>query len=296
MSAATRSGFVAVVGRPNVGKSTLVNKLVGQKVSITTPRPQTTRHRILGIVQRENAEIILVDTPGVHPAGKRALNRVLNRTALHSLAEADVILWLLEAGRFHEDDEHVLKALARQDKPVFALLNKIDRVKPKERVLGYLSEISAKGKFAEIIPVSALKASNLDRLLDVLVTYLPESEFHYGEDQVTDRSERFLVAETVREKLTLRLNNELPYGLTVGIENYDTVSRPIRISANILVDKESHKPIVIGKKGALLKEVGTSARHDIERMLGEQVHLELWVRVRENWADSEAELSKLGFE
>ncbi len=296
MSTSSKSGYVAVVGRPNVGKSTLVNRLVGQKISITTPRPQTTRHRILGIVTHGNCQIVLLDTPGVHRAGKRALNRVLNRTALHSLAEADLVLWLTEAGRFNDDDQALLDALKREDLPIYAVLNKCDTIQPRERLLKHLARMNERGEFAEIIPLSALKDDSLDRLLDLMAAHLPESEFHFPEDQVTDRSVRFLAAEIIREKLTLRLNNELPYGLTVTVEQFDEEAQPMRIAANILVEKASHKPIVIGKNGALLKQVGSSARRDIEKLVDRQIHLDLWVRVRENWADSEAELSRLGFE
>ena len=299
MTAPFRCGFAAVVGRPNVGKSTLINRLVGQKISITTPRPQTTRHRILGIRTDRASQIVFVDTPGIHSAGGRALNRAMNRTARHSLGECDVALWLTEAGRFGAEDAAVLKLLALADKPVFALLNKIDRIKPKEKLLQLLAEMGQRGEFAEMVPISARDGSNVDRLLECLPNYLPESPPLYGEDAVTDRPERFLVSEIIREKLTMRLNKEIPYGLTVTIDSYDEPpepGRPVVIAAAIIVDRATQKPITIGKGGDVLKAVGTAARSDIERMLGRPVHLDLWVRVRANWSDSDIELAKLGFD
>lgn len=292
----TRAGFVAVVGRPNVGKSTLVNSLVGQKVSITTPRPQTTRHRVLGIVHHEQTQLALIDTPGLHQAAGRAMNRVLNRTARDALAEADVIAWLIEANRFHSDDQHVLDLLSRQSKPVIAVLNKSDRVEPRNRVLESLAQMSTRGDFAEIIPISALKGENVDRLKSLLADRMPEGPFLYDADAVTDRPVRFMVAEIIREKLTLRLQQELPYGITVTIEQFIEDEQGAQIAATIIVAKTSQKPIVIGKGGQQLKAIGSAARQAIITLLDQPVRLDLWVRVRENWADSEQELQRLGFD
>ncbi len=291
-----RAGFAAIVGRPNVGKSTLVNQLVGQKVSITTPRPQTTRHRVLGLVHRDNAQLALIDTPGLHGSAGKALNRRLNQTAQQALYEADVIVWMTEAGNYRPADDHVLGLLAEHTKPVVAVLNKSDRIQPRTKLLAELQQMTERREFAEIVPISALKADNTDRLLSLLLGFLPNAPFYYDTDAVTDRPVRFLVAEIIREKLTLRLENELPYGITVTIEEFKESETPVQISATIVVPKRSHKAIVIGKGGQKLKEVGSAARRSIEGELGQRVHLDLWVRVRENWADNEQELNRLGFD
>ncbi len=294
--AETRAGFVAIVGRPNVGKSTLVNRLVGQKVSITTPRAQTTRHRVLGIVHHEQTQIALIDTPGLHQNARKALNRRLNQAARDALHEADLIVWMSEAGRFRAEDEHVLAQLSAHAKPVIALLNKADRVKPKQRLLAELQAMSERADFTEIVPVSALKGENIDILPALFSNYMPIGPYYYDADAVTDRPVRFLVAEIIREKLTLRLAQELPYGATVTIEEFDESEQPIQISATIVVAKASHKPIVIGKQGSQLKEIGSAARRAIQAELDARVRLDLWVRVRENWADNEQELNRLGFD
>jgi GTPase len=295
--AAHRSGFVALAGRPNVGKSTLVNALVEQKVSIVTAKPQTTRHRILGIVTRPEAQIILVDTPGLHSNARRALNHYMNRTAVNALSDADLILFIVEGGRWTREDEAALERVARAERPTLAVVNKIDKVRPTERLLPFLAELQTRGKFVEIVPVSALRHANLERLLERVTAYLPEARPMFPAEQVTDRSERFLAAEIVREKLTLALTDELPYGLSVEIEAYELDDNDcVSIAAVIWVERKGQKAIVIGEKGERLKHVGRAARLELKRMLGKPVYLELWVKIKENWADDERALRSLGYE
>ena len=295
--AAHRSGFVALAGRPNVGKSTLVNALVEQKVSIVTAKPQTTRHRILGIVTRPDAQIILVDTPGLHSNARRALNHYMNRTAVNAVSDADLILFIVEGGRWTREDEAALERVARAERPTLAVVNKIDKVRPTERLLPFLAELQTRGKFVEIVPVSALRHANLDRLLERITAYLPEARPMFPAEQVTDRSERFLAAEIVREKLTLALTDELPYGLSVEIEAYELDDNDcVSIAAVIWVERKGQKAIVIGEKGERLKHVGRAARLELKRMLGKPVYLELWVKIKENWADDERALRSLGYQ
>ena len=296
MTDVVRSGFVAVVGRPNVGKSTLLNRLVGQKVSITTPRPQTTRHRVLGIVRHDATELVLIDTPGIHRRAGRALNRRLNRTALAAIDDADVTLWVLEADRFTDDDERVAEALSQRARPIVVALNKIDLVRDKSALLPRIAALNERCTLDAVIPLSARRDSDFSPLLDNLSRHMPAAPALFGADEVTDRPLRFLVEELIREKLTLRLNDEVPYGLTVVVDDWAEQASGLHIGATIVVDKASHKPIAIGAGGARLKEVGRSARHAIEALVGTKVHLQLWVRVRENWADNESELQRLGFD
>ena len=293
---AFRSGFVAVVGRPNVGKSTLINAIVGHKISIVTPRPQTTRHRILGVESRKDCQIIFVDTPGLHRNARKAMNRIMNRTAASALADADVVLFMTEANRWTVEDQDVVKRLQSTSQPVIALLNKIDKVHPKELLLETLAEMSARYDFAEVIPISAKHADNLDSLMEVLPGFLPESVALFPDDMITDRSQSFRAAEIIREKLTLNLRQEVPYGITVQIERYVEDETGIGIDAIIWVERDSQKGIVIGKGGNVLKKVGRSARLELKAELGVPVHLELWVKVKDNWADSEKDLLRLGYE
>ena len=290
-----RCGFVALVGRPNVGKSTIVNRLIGQKVSITSQRPQTTRHRILGIKTDEQAQIVFVDTPGLHARQPRAMNRYLNRAAVDSLRDVDVVVFVVEGTRWQDDDDWVLQQLKQISRPVILAINKIDRVADKASLLPQLELLSGKRDFAELIPISARNGENLKQLLEAVRKRLPESPSCYSEDQVTDRSERFLSAELVREKLFRKLGEEIPYGLTVEIERFKAEKKTLHIHALIWVDKESHKPIVIGNKGARLKEVGREAREDMQRVFGQKVFLQLWVKVKEGWADDERALRSLGY-
>ena len=294
---ARHSGFVALAGRPNVGKSTLVNALVERKVSIVTAKPQTTRHRILGIVNRPDAQIVLVDTPGLHTNARRALNRLMNRTAAQAIAEADLNLFMVEGTRWLPDDQAALDRIQRVGRPIIAVVNKVDKVKPREKLLPFLAELGQRAPFADIVPVSALRGTNLDRLVEVISAHLPEGPPLYPAEQVTDRSERFLAAEIVREKLTLALSDELPYGLSVEVEAYEVApDGRVSIAAVIWVERKGQKAIVIGEKGERLKHIGRAARLELKRMLGTPVYLELWVKIKENWADDERALRSLGYE
>lgn len=292
----SRCGFVAVVGRPNVGKSTLINAIVGSKVSIVTPKPQTTRHRILAVYTRNDNQIIFVDTPGLHRGAAKTINRMMNRTAASALADADLILFVSEANRWTVEDQDVLERLKKSPVPVIALLNKIDKVHPKEELLSVLSAMSERHTFDEVLPISAKLNDNLDRLVELIPGYLPESPALYPEDMLTDRSESFQIAELIREKLTLLLRQEVPYGLTVEIERLEKEPGGVAINAIIWVERDSQKGIVVGKGGNVLKKVGRSARLELKERLGMPVHLELWVKVKDNWADSERELLRLGYE
>jgi GTP-binding protein Era len=294
--AAYRCGYVALIGRPNVGKSTLLNALVGQKVSITSPKPQTTRHRIVGIMSGPGFQAVFLDTPGLHARMHRGLNRAMNRAALGSLAEADLLLVVLDATRFTREDEAVLERVRQAGKPAVLIVNKCDKVKPREKLLPTLDRLSAMHAFDAVVPLSALKGDNVDRLKDVIAPLLPEGEAIYAEDQVTDRSERFLAAEIVREKLTRVLQEELPYGISVEIERWEEEDGRLLIGAVIWVEREGQRKIVIGEGGQRLKEVGQAARLDINEMLERRIHLELWVKVRENWADNEAALRQFGYD
>ena len=291
-----RCGFVAVVGRPNVGKSTLINSLMGSKVSIVTAKPQTTRHRIIAVHTTDVAQILFVDTPGIHRSAGKAMNRLMNRTATSALADADLVLFVIEANRWTEEDDDVLQRIRNSGIPAVALLNKVDTVHPREAVLERLAEMAERHKFAEMIPISAKKGDNLDALLDRIPAFLPESPALFPEEMRTDRSREFHAAEIIREKLTLMLHQELPYGLTVQIEQYTQEDDRIVIGAIIWVERDSQKGIVVGKGGSRLKQVGTAARIDLKKQLGQSVHLELWVKVKENWADSDRDLHTLGFD
>lgn len=289
------TGYVAIVGRPNVGKSTLMNHLLGQKISITSRKPQTTRHRILGIKTTELGQAIFLDTPGMHQDEKKALNRYLNRTADTTLLGVDVVVWLLDGLFWHEYDERILKKLQQAGLPVILAVNKVDKVKDKETIFAFFADAQQKYPFAQIVPISALKSINLDVLEQHIMALLPEGDLIYPEDQVTDRSVRFLAAEIVREKLTRRLGDELPYALTVEIERYEEHPNLSKIYAVIWVERSSQKSIVIGKQGEMLKKIGSEARSDIEKLIEQKVYLQLWVKVKDGWSDSERALQNLGF-
>lgn len=291
-----RCGFAAIVGRPNVGKSTLLNALIGTKVSIVTPKPQTTRHRILGILTRPAAQIVFVDTPGIHAEQRRVMNQYMNRSALSSLDDADVLLFVVESLMWTDDDERVLERVRRSGRPVIAIVNKVDRVHDKPRLLPFIDELAKRADFTAIVPLSAEKRDNLDKLPELIEALLPESPAHFPTDQVTDRSERFMVAEIIREKLTWRLREELPYGLTVEIERFEEQDGRPLIGAVVWVERTGQKAIVIGAGGERLKEIGRLARLEINELLHKNVHLELWVKVKENWADSEQALKSFGYE
>jgi GTP-binding protein Era len=288
-------GYVALIGRPNVGKSTLMNHLLGQKISITSRKPQTTRHRILGISTNALGQAIYMDTPGMHQSEQRALNRYLNRTADTTLMGVEVVVWLIDSLAFQEYDEEIFKKLERAGLPVILAVNKLDRVKDKDALLAFFEQAQKRYPFEHIVPISALKRTNLTELETAIMSLLPERENIYPEDQITDRSERFLAAEIVREKLTRRLGDELPYALTVEIERYEDLPGISKIYAIIWVERDSQKNIVIGKQGEMLKNVGTDARHDIEKLIDKKVYLQLWVKVKSGWSDSERALQSLGF-
>jgi len=293
---AFRSGFAALVGRPNVGKSTLLNALVGEKLSIVTPRPQTTRHRILGVLTLPTAQIAFVDTPGLHVPARRALNKAMNRTAAAALEDADLVVLVLEALKWTAEDELALQRLARSGRPAIAAVNKIDRVRPRERLLPYLAQLGARHAFAAIVPVSALKSDNIGDLRDTIAAQLPLSPALFPDGERTDRGVSFRIAETIREKLTLELNQEVPYGIAVEVERLAEEDGQLAVDAAIWVDREGQKPIVIGARGERLKRVGRSARLALNEMLHRRLHLTLWVKVRENWADNARALRELGVE
>ncbi len=292
-----RAGFVAIVGRPNVGKSTLLNTLLERKLSIVSPKPQTTRHRILGLLNRPGFQIALVDTPGLHLGGRRMLNTVMNRTAATSLADADVVAFVVEALRFTAEDEKVLQRIKGAGRPAILVVNKVDRAHPRERLLPFIASLTEMHPFVEVVPLSALKKDNVTALPLALAKHLPESPPMFPPEQVTDRSEKFQTTEIIREKLTMRLQQELPYGLTVEIERMDeTEDGRLEIGAVIWVEREGQKAIVIGEGGSLLKEVGRSARYDLNKLFGRRTHLELWVKVKDNWADSAIALRSFGYD
>lgn len=291
-----RCGMVAVIGRPNVGKSTLINAIMGRKISIVTAKPQTTRHRILAVLTSDKQQIIFVDTPGLHRKAAKAMNRLMNRTAASALADADLVLFVSDATRWTSEDDDVLKRLKSCRATVVALLNKVDKVHPKEKLLDAIALMAARHDFAEIVPISAQKKDNLDRLLALLPNFLPVSPPLFPDNMHTDRSDEFRSAEVIREKLTLLLHQELPYGLTVQIERYVVEESGIAINAIIWVERDSQKGMVVGKKGSVLKKVGRAARLELADELQKAVHLDLWVKVKSNWADNEKDLMSLGFE
>lgn len=290
-----RCGFCAIVGRPNVGKSTLLNRLIGQKLAITSHKPQTTRHSILGVKTTESAQIVYVDTPGIHKRGDHAMNRYLNRTARSALSDVDLILFVVEALRWTDEDQAVLDALSRLDMPVLLVVNKIDTVKNKEALLPYLESLAGKFDFTAVIPLSARKGNNLEPLEKQVIACLPEGEHIFPDDQLTDRSERFFAAELVREQLTRRYAKEIPYALTVEIEKFEEEGNLYRIDALIWVERQGQKNIIIGAKGEALKEVGTQARKEMEKFFDKKVFLQLWVKVKKSWSSDEGALSRLGY-
>jgi GTP-binding protein Era len=288
-------GTVAIVGRPNVGKSTLLNRLLGQKLAITSHKAQTTRHAILGIQTRDDGQIVYVDTPGLHQRGGSALNRMLNRTARAALADVDLILFVVEAGRFNDEDRLALEAAVAAGPPVMAVVNKVDRVRDKSRLLPFLGELSQRHSFVELVPVSAETGDQVGLLEDRLLAQLPEGERLYPEDQLTDRSERFFAAELLREQLTRRYAKELPYAVTVEIERFEDQGGRYLIHALIWVEREGQKAIIIGRGGEALKATSTEARKQMQRMFDCPVHLEVWVKVKQSWSSDEAALVSLGY-
>ncbi|OGT67196.1 MAG: GTPase Era [Gammaproteobacteria bacterium RIFCSPHIGHO2_12_FULL_45_9] len=292
----TRCGYIAIVGRPNVGKSTLLNRILGVKLSITSRKPQTTRHRLLGIKTVDQTQWVYVDTPGLHRGEKKALNKHLNRAAKSALQDVDVLLWLVEANRLTEDDEWILKLLSTVSVPVILVVNKIDHCIPKERLLPFLSELSEKRQFAAIVPIAARLGEQVSVLEDTIAGYLPHAPFFFAESELTDRSTAFLITERVREKLMRQLGQEVPYELTVTLEALETTEKLVKASAIIWVDKDSQKPMVIGEGGARLKRVGQEARLELETLLGVKLFLKLWVKVKSGWFDNEQSLRQMGYE
>ncbi|WP_460733658.1 GTPase Era [Lysobacter tyrosinilyticus] len=294
-----RAGHVAVIGRPNVGKSTLVNALVGAKVSIVSPRPQTTRHRLLGIATFPEGQLLLVDTPGIHREQKRAMNRLMNRAARGALEGVDTALLVVRAGQWDDEDTLAYDALRGAGLPVILVVNQVDRITDKTALLPYLAKVSEGRDFAGVHPISALKRSGLEALVKTVLAQLPEQPALYGEDEITDKSQRFLAGELVREQLMRQLGEELPYATTVEVERFVEEPSPkgvlLRIGAVIWVEREGQKLIVIGKGGERLREIGTKSRLQMERLFGAKVFLETWVRVREGWSDDEAALRAFGY-
>ncbi len=292
---AFRCGYIAIVGRPNVGKSTLMNKLIGAKVSITSRKAQTTRHRITGIQTRDDAQYVYVDTPGFQTRHSNALNKTLNRTVTTTLTAADVVLFVVEAGTFGEADGKVLELLPA-NVPVILVINKSDQMKDKAPLMAFAQQVAAKRDFVAIVPVSAKQNFQLDRLEGEIRKQLPEGEAIFDEDDITDRSEKFLAAEIVREKVFRFVGDELPYTSTVVIEKFEQEGALRRVFAAILVGRDAHKAMLIGKKGERLKEISTQARLDMEKLFGGTVYLEIWVKVKSGWADNEAGLRAYGYE
>lgn len=291
----TRCGLVALVGRPNVGKSTLLNRLVGQKISITSARAQTTRHRLLGIKTFKQTQVVYVDTPGLHKATKGMMNRHLNRVAGASLPGVDCIVLLMAASGWTKEDEYPLQQVAKQDIPVILAMNKIDQLRNRDQLLPLIEQSRGKMEFAEIVPVSARTGANVDGLEKAILKYLPQQPLLYPRDQITDRGERFLAAEFIREQIFRAFQQEIPYATAVSIEQFKRVKKTLHIEAVIWVEKEGQKPILIGKDGQRLKSVGSRARLAMQKLFDSKVHLNLWVKVRDGWSDSERALRSLGY-
>jgi GTP-binding protein Era len=293
---ATRCGYVAVVGRPNVGKSTLVNHILGQKLAITSRKPQTTRHNMLGIKTEGAVQAIYVDTPGLHMGGKTALNRFMNRSALTAMKDIDVAIFVVDRLRWTEEDEMVFERIQYLTCPLIIAVNKSDRLEDKSQLLAHLEWLGEKLPNAQIVPMSALHGHNLDTLERLVADFLPESEHFFPEDQITDRSSRFLAAELVREKIMRQLGAELPYQITVEIEEFKQDGRILHIHALILVERDGQKKIIIGDKGERIKRIGQEARKDMETMFGSKIMLNLWVKVKGGWSDDERALRSLGYQ
>ena len=292
----TYAGLIAIVGRPNVGKSTLLNALLGQKISITSKKPQTTRHRILGILTEENRQAILVDTPGLHTEEKRAINRLMNRAASSSIAEVELIMFLVEGTHWTQDDELVLTKVKQSGTPCILVVNKTDNISDKDELLPHLKKLGEMHEFTEIVPISASKGHGVDTIRQLCLTTLPEGTFWFPEDHITDRSSRFMASEIIREKLIRFTGDELPYSITVEIEQFKMDDKGIiHINALILVERETQKRMVIGNRGERLKTIGQEARRDMENLFESKVFLETWVKVKSGWADDERALRSLGY-
>ncbi len=290
-----RSGYIAIVGRPNVGKSTLLNRLVGEKISIVSRKAQTTRHRITGIVTSEDAQYVFVDTPGFQTKFSNALNRAMNRGVTQTLSDVDLVLFVIEAGRYDAKDQAVVRLLPK-DRPVILVVNKTDQLKERNELLPFLAKVAAEHDYTAIVPVSATKGRQTDELLAEARKHLPNEGLMFPEDELTDKSERFLAAEYIREKVFRLLGDELPYATTVEIEKFEIEGNLRRIFAAIVVDRDGHKAIVIGKGGESLKRIASESRQDMERLFDGKVYLEIWVKVKSGWNDDERLLKSLGYE
>ena len=293
---ALRCGYVAIVGRPNVGKSTLLNHLLGQKISITSRKPQTTRHQVLGIKTDRQHQIIFVDTPGLHSDADKAINRYMNRAASSAIRDVDVIVFVVDRTAWTPEDQMVLEQVQRSGLPAILAINKVDLLADKSQLLPHLQLLAEKADFAAVMPLSALQQHNVAQLEQEILQFLPESEHFFPEDQITDRSQRFLAAEIVREKIMRQLGEELPYAVTVEIEEFAQDAAVLHISAVILVERKGQKKILIGDKGSRLRSIGTDARVDMERLFDSRVMLRLWVKVKSGWSDDERALRSLGYD
>ncbi|WP_018625422.1 GTPase Era [Kangiella aquimarina] len=292
-----RCGYVAVLGRPNVGKSTLMNHILGQKVSITSRKPQTTRHRILGIYTDDDAQILFVDTPGIHKKEARSINRYMNRAASSSMVDVDVIIFVVDGTQWTEDDELVLEKLQQTNCKTILFVNKVDKIQDKEQLLPHLAKITERFEFDAVFPGSALRGDNLEPLINQIKEWLPKGDLFFPEDYVTDRSQRFMAAELIREKLMRSLGEEIPYSSTVEIEQFKADEKgTLHINGLILVERSGQKAIIIGKQGQRLKQIGQDARIDMEELFGTKVFLQLWVKVKDGWADDERALRSLGYD
>jgi len=290
-----RAGFVALVGRPNVGKSTLLNRLLGQKLAITSHKPQTTRHSILGISTLKEGQIVYIDTPGIHKRGDKAMNRYLNRTATSTLGGVDLVVFVVDAGCWTEEDSLVLERVRESRLPCLLVINKIDTIKPKERLLPLMAELRARTAIDDMIPLSAKSGDNCNALEQAIIQQLPEAENIYPEDQITDRPERFFAAELVREQITRRYHQELPYAVSVEIEEFDERPHILRISAVIWVERPNQKAILLGRGGEAIKKTATEARKELEKFFRKKVFLRLWIKVKASWSSDQASLAQLGY-
>ena len=290
-----RAGFVSLVGRPNVGKSTLLNRLIGQKLAITSHKPQTTRHSIMGIYSTGDGQLVFVDTPGMHLRGDKAMNRYLNKTAHTALHDADLVVLVVQAGVWNQEDAKVLETVASSGLPCVVVVNKIDTIKPREKLLPFLAELEARHDFRDIVPVSAKSGDNLDRLRDTLLGALPEGEPIFPPDQLTDRPEKFFAAELLREQIIRRYHEELPYAVTVEIERFVETPERYEINAVVWVERENQRAILLGKGGQAMKETATAARKRMREFFGTRVHLEVWIKVKKSWSSDETTLNQLGY-
>lgn len=291
-----RSGFVAIVGRPNVGKSTLMNHMIGQKISITSRKPQTTRHQILGVRTKESSQIVFVDTPGLHTAKNKTLGRYMNRVARGSLADVDCVLLVISANEaWSKQEENILALIKKEEKPVILVLNKIDKLDNQEKLFPLVDDLRTKHEFQEIVPVSALRGTQLDQLVQVILERLPVQDKLYPDEQLTDKSERFMVSEILREQIFRQVGQEVPYSVAVDIEEYKESKNRVEIRAIIYVEKSGQKAILIGKNGARIKSIGTAAREAAEKFLNKKVHIETWIKVKEKWSDDARALRSFGY-